>query len=440
MMETKEKKGSVERSRSMPKLRFPEFKDEWDKQKLKNLAHFQAGYAFKSGDMSSELEDYQIVKMSNVYKNELLLDRNPSFVNSINEKSKKVLLKQNDVVLTFTGTVGKRDYGYSVNIPESNKFLLNQRLVLLRGKKENSLFISYLLKTDKFYYSFFNESKGGTGNQANVSSDDVKNIKLYSPAVAEQQKIASFLSAVDEKINQLKRKKELLQAYKKGMMQQLFSQQLRFKDQNGNDFPEWEEKKLGDVFEFFSTNSFSRDKMNEEKGEVKNIHYGDIHTKYKALVDVECDEVPYVNQDVDLSKIKIENYCKDGDLILADASEDYNDIGKSIEVKNIGDLKVLAGLHTILARPKIQFSEGFLGQYVQSWFHRKQVMFEAQGTKVLGISVGRLKRIKIQIPSKEEQTKIAMFLLAFDAKIDTVSTAITKTQDFKKGLLQQMFV
>src|SRR5690606_18717864 len=92
--------------------------------------------------------------------------------------------------------------------------------------------------------------------------------------------------------------------------------------------------------------------LNDWKGKVQNIHYGDIHTKFPTILDLEEANIPFINEGINLTKIKDESYCRNGDLIIADASEDYEDIGKAVELKNIGKKKVLAGLHTILARDK----------------------------------------------------------------------------------------
>ncbi|MBK7370906.1 MAG: restriction endonuclease subunit S [Saprospiraceae bacterium] len=151
--------------------------------------------------------------------------------------------------------------------------------------------------------------------------------------------------------------------------------------------------------------------------------------------------VPYVNPNVDLSKLKDENYCQEGDLVIADASEDYADIGKSIELIKLNNEKVVAGLHTFLARPnKTKMYIGFSGYLVQAPYVRKQVMTIAQGTKVLSLSPGRLGKVKLEIPCVEEQQKIANYLSTIDTKIESVANQITQTQAFKKGLLQGMFV
>ena len=224
-------------------------------------------------------------------------------------------------------------------------------------------------------------------------------------------------------------------------MQQLFSGKLRFKDENGKAFPKWDEKLYGDIYSFYSTNSFSRDNLNYGKGDVKNIHYGDIHTKFTTLFDVTREIVPFINDDIDISKIREDNYCREGDLVIADASEDYDDIGKSIELVKLNNEKLVAGLHTFLARPnKSKMQLGFSGHLVKASYVRKQIMKIAQGTKVLSLSTGRLGEVKLKIPCLAEQKKIANYLTDIDNKIESLNKQITQTQTFKKGLLQQMFV
>ena len=106
----------------------------------------------------------------------------------------------------------------------------------------------------------------------------------------------------------------------------------------------WNEEKMGELYSFKVTNSFSRDNLNYEEGTVKNIHYGDIHTKFQTLFDVSKETVPFINPDTSIDRISEDNYCQEGDLILADASEDLNDVGKSIEIFNLNNEKLLAGL------------------------------------------------------------------------------------------------
>ena len=166
-----------------------------------------------------------------------------------------------------------------------------------------------------------------------------------------------------------------------------------------------------------------------------------IFTKFSTLFHIKEEVVPFVNEEVNISKIPNENYCKNGDLVIADASEDYADIGKTIEIVDLNNEKVIAGLHTFLARPKKDMVvTGYVSYLVQSWNVRKQVMTIAQGTKVLSLSTTRLGNVFLNLPSIAEQTKIANFFTTIDDKINKTQSQIVQSEQYKKGLLQKMFV
>ncbi|MDX8236751.1 restriction endonuclease subunit S [Acinetobacter pittii] len=203
----------------------------------------------------------------------------------------------------------------------------------------------------------------------------------------------------------------------------------------------WKVRPFNSLFTFKTTNSFSREFLNYKSGNIKNIHYGDIHTKFSTLFDIELEEVPYVNEDVNLDKISADNYCQVGDVIFADASEDLKDVGKHIEIINLNNEKVISGTHTLLAR-KIDNSliTGFSSYLFSSRYLRQQIQKESQGTKVLGISAGRLSGIKIYLPnSADEQRKIADFLSSLDKLIESVSFQLKLYKEHRTGLLQQLF-
>ena len=412
-----------QKTEAIPKLRFGEFEKEWRAFKLNSKIEFISGYAFKSSEMRQRKDRYQLIKMSNLYQNELQLDRNPSFWKEINDQTKKFLLRKNDIILTLTGTVGKKDYGYSVVIPESNQFLLNQRLVCLRAKRDHTdpEFINALIKTSRFYYFFFNESKGGTGNQSNVGIEDLRDISLRFPSLPEQQKIASFLSAVDKKIQQLTRKKELLETYIKGVMQQLFSQEIRFKNKDGKDFPEWEEKRLGDVGKIVSGLTYSPNDIVDEGTLVlrsSNVHNRRLHFNDNVYV-----------------KVDKYNPVKENDILICVRNGSKRLIGKNaiIDKKNEG---LAFGAFMTVYRSTYNL---FLYHFFDSISYKKEV-HKNLGATINSINGGDLKKFKIPFPSEQEQQKIADFLSAIDKKIKAVSQQIEKTQTFKKGLLQQMFV
>lgn len=209
-------------------------------------------------------------------------------------------------------------------------------------------------------------------------------------------------------------------------------------------FPEfkkdWENKSFNSLYTFKSTNSFSRENLNYENGEIKNIHYGDIHTKFDSLFDITKEKVPFINLTIDISKIKEDSYVEEGDLIIADASENYDDIGKMIEVVNISNGKLVAGLHTFLAKRKNSNNAiGFTSNLVKTWNVRQQILKIAQGTKVLSLSAGRLGEITLTIPQPEEQQKIASFLTSVDERLTLLAQQKEKLELYKKGVMQQIF-
>ena len=204
---------------------------------------------------------------------------------------------------------------------------------------------------------------------------------------------------------------------------------------------EWETKKLREIMDFKVTNSFSRDNLNYENGFVKNIHYGDIHTKYETLFDITNEITPYINNEINIHRISEENYCQEGDVIFADASEDLKDVGKSIEVINLNGEKLLSGLHTLLARPqKNIFHLGFNGYLFKSNSVRTQIQKESQGTKVLSINTGRISKIKLSFPNLKEQQKIASFFCLLDQRIATQNKIIEQLETLIKGLCQKIIL
>lgn len=204
---------------------------------------------------------------------------------------------------------------------------------------------------------------------------------------------------------------------------------------------EWETKKLGEIMDFKVTNSFSRENLNYESGAIKNIHYGDIHTKFQTLFNITNEIVPFINEEINLQRILDENYCREGDIIFADASENLNDVGKSIEVVNINGEKLLSGLHTLLARPKGNiFHLGFNGYLFKSNKVRTQIQKESQGSKVLSINVGRISKIELSFPDLKEQERITTLLSLLDDRINTQNKIIEQLETLIKGLCQEIIL
>ena len=407
-----------------PKLRFKEFDQKWGVDALQDQIDFLAGYAFDSKLMSNEPQKYQLIKMSNVYQNQLDLTRNPSYWTNIDSKIEKFLLKKGDIVLTLTGTVGKTDYGYNVEIDKDDKFLLNQRLVRLRAKQDlsDSKFIQYRISTDKFFYHFFYSSKGGTGNQSNVSIEDLKLLELNFPSKEEQTKIASFLSAVDEKISQLTQKHQLLSQYKQGMMQKLFSQQLRFKADDGSEFGEWENTVLGDIADIVGGGTPSTNNEEYWSGDVVWLTPSEINQKFIGESKRTISELGVQKSSakkLPIGTILFTSRATIGEVAIA-----------------IAEVTTNQGFQSFISN-EITFNE-FLYYWIVN--NKKSFIERASGSTFLEISKSKIQPMEISLPCLEEQTKIANFLSAIDQKIEVVAQQIEQAKIWKKGLLQQMFM
>ena len=412
---------------NVPKLRFQSFTDQQEHLKLKVFAEVKrgAGSQYLSYcDMSDE--SYRLIRIGD------FLGSDPVYVRKTPDMT-RFTLESGDILIAGTGATA----GITFEVPD--RFVgmaYSYNAPRIRPNGVNSTYLSNYLKSPRLEKQ---KKRLFTGNaQPFLDTNDIRNFDFYISGIEEQQKIAEFLTAVDTKIEQLTRKEELLKQYKKGVMQKIFSQEIRFKADDGSEFPEWEKHKFHDVYKFMPTNSLSRADLNTESGVYRNIHYGDIHTKFPTVLDVDKEVIPFITD----TNRQFADYmlCDTGDLVIADASEDYADIGKSVEIVNSNRELVVAGLHTILARPEKEMATGFSAYMVQSSAFRKQIHRIAQGAKVLGIPVGQLKKLTVWFPCYEEQLKIAKVLRSLDQKITSLNGQINEVKTFKKGLLQQMFV
>ena len=183
---------------SVPNLRYYH-SDKLSKVKLGNICSITGGYAFDSRKMKSKGE-YQIIKMGNLYNGVLDLTRNPSFIDNPTKKELEYLIHKNDILITLTGTVNKKDYGYTVQLNNPNNLLLNQRCALIKPLKINEKYLFYLLNSNNFFKQFYASSTGGTGNQTNVSINDMLNFNMYIANEKNQIIISEFLNKIDQRI------------------------------------------------------------------------------------------------------------------------------------------------------------------------------------------------------------------------------------------------
>lgn len=209
---------------------------------------------------------------------------------------------------------------------------------------------------------------------------------------------------------------------------------------NNNILPQgWTAKPINQVFEFIGTSSFSRNDINYEIDEnsIYYIHYGDIHATYKnAVLDFETEtRIPVLKKQIKPSS----NFLKEGDLIIADASEDYEGVGEALEVYNIEDKRVLAGLHTFALRDKNNdTAHGYRAYLFKNPEVKKRLKTIATGSKVYGISKGNLEKFKIILPPLPEQQKIAKILATWDKAIKLQQQLIENKKQYKKAVMKKL--
>lgn len=200
---------------------------------------------------------------------------------------------------------------------------------------------------------------------------------------------------------------------------------------------DWELQTFDETFRVISNNTLSRENLNNRGGAVRNIHYGDILTKFPEVLDCNEEEIPYVNELSLLSSST--QLLQDGDIVVADTAEDET-VGKVIEVQNLGDSKLVAGLHTIPCRVKKgEFAPGWLGYYMNSDLFHNQILPYITGIKVSSISKGAISETLILVPPFDEQEKIVQSLNKIQLLMTAETKVVNKIKLVKNGCLSKMF-
>ena len=200
---------------------------------------------------------------------------------------------------------------------------------------------------------------------------------------------------------------------------------------------EWEKCKVSDLLDFYSTNSLSWDKLEYGTDAIQNLHYGLIHVGLPTMIDLSKDKLPNITNG---NTPKNYEFCQEGDIAFADASEDTNEVAKAVEFYKLNGKDVICGLHTIHGRDNQQKTVvGYKGYAFSSTAFHHQIRRIAQGTKIYSINSKNFSECHIGIPSKEEQKKIATLLRLIDERISTQSKIIDKLQSLIKGISSRIF-
>lgn len=257
---------------------------------------------------------------------------------------------------------------------------------------------------------------------------------------SEQLKIGRLLNIVDHTITLHEEKKRQLERLKSALLQKMFADKSGYPAVRFKGFDEvWKHRKFHDIVEGLRNNTLSRSELSYECGTVKNIHYGDILTKFGEFIDASKTNLPYIYDNAKAEKFN-KSFLKDGDIVIADAAED-DTVGRCVEIRGSEHLKISAGLHTIACRPKQKYGSKYLGYYLNSPAYHNQLRPLMQGIKVTSISKSAIQNTVVQIPqSVAEQSKIGDILSKIDSLISLNQREVKKLSIIKQSLLQKMFI
>lgn len=407
----------------VPQLRFQEFDGEWKVKKFSAL--LKEGRLGGNYENSESNNGIPVIKMGNLGRGEININKIQCLPKNIEYNKEDILIK-GDLLFNTRNTlelVGK----VSIWRNELPFALYNSNLMRMKFHNEiesSNVFMNYNFNT-RNSINQLRRFATGTTSVAAIYGKDLKSFNISFPTLPEQQKIASFLSAVDEKIQQLSRKKELLEHYKKGVMQQLFSGKLRFKDENGKDYPDWEFRKMSEVLFEHKLNS-----TGEEEVFSVSVH--------KGLIN----QVEHLGRVFAAKNTDNYNLVKPGDIVYTKSPTGNFPLGiiKQSKVEKNVIVSPLYGVFT----PETDGLGYMLNVYFESPINVNNYLASIiqKGAKnTINITNNTFLSKKMKLPiSKVEQNKIGSFLEQLDVKIIETKKQLAQTQTFKKGLLQQMFV
>ncbi|MCB8999642.1 MAG: restriction endonuclease subunit S [Bacteroidales bacterium] len=401
----------------IPVLRFPEFSSDFAEKKLGDITKINQGLQIPISERFLEPVENSYFYITNEFIKAGSLKK---FY--IKNPTDSVLCVEDDILMTRTGNTGQIVTG--VNGAFHNNFFK-----IKYSGEIHKWFLFYFLKlpnTQKVIMQY-----AGTSTIPDLNHSDFYRISIKLPSLPEQQKIASFLTSVDTKLTQLKQKKNLLEQYKKGVIQKIFSQEIRFKDDEGKEFPEWEKKTLAEVGQTY----------NGLTGKTKeNFGQGKPYIQYKQIFDdskIDISRFEYV----EIGENESHNQVRFGDVFFTVSSETPDEIGTASVLLDHVDELYLNSFCFGYRPNSFEILSPFFARYLfRSEGFRNDIIKLAQGSTRYNMSKVQLMKLTISLPSGSEQTKISNFLSSLDDKINHCSTQIEKTEQWKKGLLQQMFV
>ncbi len=404
--------------KNVPVLRFPEFEGDWFLGTLQDcIKQLDAGVSVNSDPQESIENDKGVLKTSCISMGEFEPSENKLVSDEYERTRLRESVKKDTIVIcrsntpTFVGASAYIDKDYP-------NLFLSDKLWAAKIKKDfSSKWVSYLLLQGKNRTLLCLRATGTSNSMKNISKDDLLTLPAYFPTQEEQEKIASFLGAVDNRLTQLRRKHELLQTYKRGVMQKIFSQQIRFKCDDGQPFPDWKETTLGKVSIFVNGKAHENDVVNNGRFVIVNSKF--ISTDGTVLKFSDKQLLPLFKNDIV--------------MVMSDVPNGKA-LAKCFYIQEDNRFTLNQRI-CCLRTQKVD------SKYLFYFINRNKYFLSLDS----GVSQTNLRKedvlsCPILQPSLLESEKIADFLTAIDQKIEAVAKQIDLTEQFKKGLLQKMFV
>ena len=378
---------------NIPKLRFKDNNGndypQWEKKLIKDILKIYHGKDYKNEPNEKKL--YPVLGTGGII----------TYID-------KFLCDWECVLIGRKGTINKPQYMKTPFWSVDTLFYSKPKL------KQNPKFQYYLFQN--INWKIYDESTG----VPSLSASTIEHINRFIPTYAEQEKIASFFSTIDKKIKNLANTITSLENQKKGLLQQIFSQKLRFKDKNGNNYPNWKKKKLGDIGDIITGKTPETNKIEYWNGNILFVTPTDIKdNKYQLITQ------RYVNECIKIRILPINTIM-------------FTCIGATIGKIAISKKRCITNQQINSIIPQKDIYNEYI--YYNLLKLVPKIRSSKSTTTLPIINKTEFSKIKIDIPCLEEQTKIADFLSAFDRKLDNQKAQLEHWQQIKKGLLQQMFV
>ena len=397
-----------------PKLRFKKFGDVWNKNilndictkvKLKNKSNLHSIVLTNSAQ-------YGVIKQTDFFDKDIA---------DQNNLSGYFVVKKDDFV--YNPRISELAPVGPLNRNNLETGVMSPLYTVFSFQKVRLDFIEYYFKAPKWHkYMYLFSNVGARSDRMSISQSDFMNMPIFLPNMIEQKKIASFLSSVDKKIELLTKKHELLEKYKKGLMQKIFSQEIRFKQDDGSDYPDWEESFLEK--KIFLQSGFPFKSKYYNGSDKKVLRIGDV----KKNIRCELFKGIFTNEACE-DKYKV----NENDFVIALSGATFGKIGK---VKDQEEYFINQRVAAVRTKENLEF---FFQLFDSEPFKKYLLSVPSIGAQP-NISNDDIYKFSYFFPTVKEQQKIASFLSSVDKKIELIQQQIEKNQTFKKGLLQQMFI